>query len=172
VVHGILKSHNGSISVQSKLNKGTTFQILLPQIESVVQPEEEDYQPLPMGTECILLVDDEEILVDLGKQMLERLGYQVVSRTSSIEALEAFRANPKKFNLVITDMTMPNMTGETLSKKILAVRPDIPILLCTSFSETISPDKANALGIRNYIMKPLALSDLAVHIRKALDMTN
>ena len=126
-------------------------------------------EALPTGHERILLVDDEEQIVFMEKAMLERLGYQVTARTSSIEALEAFREQPDKFDLVITDMTMPNMTGDKLAGELMKIRSDIPIILCTGFSEKISREKADTLGIMGFLMKPIAVKDLAQTIREALD---
>jgi CheY-like chemotaxis protein len=123
------------------------------------------------GKERILLVDDEEQIVRMSQQMLERLGYHVTARTSSIETLEAFRAAPDKFDLVITDTTMPNMTGIELARKLMEIRSDIPIIICTGFSEKISSDKATAMGIRGYVMKPVVKSELAKKIREVLDQS-
>ncbi|MBW2576211.1 MAG: response regulator [Deltaproteobacteria bacterium] len=119
--------------------------------------------------EGFLLVDDEEPIVRMVKQTLERLGYQVTIRTSSLDALEAFRAGPDKFDLVITDMTMPNMTGVQLAPKLLEIRSDIPIILCTGFSEITDSNKAKALGIREFLMKPIVRDQIARTIRKVLD---
>ena len=121
------------------------------------------------GKERILFVDDEEVLVELGMNMLNGLGYDVVGRTSSVEALEVFRVRPRYFDLVITDMTMPNMTGVDLAKEMLMIRPDIPVILCTGFSEMISEEKARNIGIREFIMKPFLKNSLAMKIREVLD---
>ena len=135
VVQGIIKSMNGGITVDSEIGKGSTFDVYMPTITRELAKEEEIQNPLPMGYEHILLVDDEQPLVDIGKQMLERLGYTVDTRTSSIEALKLFEADPNRFDLVITDIVMPNMTGDKLVDKIIGIRPDIPIVLCTGYSE-------------------------------------
>ncbi len=121
------------------------------------------------GTERILLVDDEEPIVRLERQMLERLGYRVTSRINSVEALEAFRANPDAFDLVVTDMTMPNMTGDQLAKELISVKPGIPIIACTGFSERISQVKTAAMGIKGLLMKPIVKSEMAQMVRKVLD---
>ena len=115
-----------------------------------------------------MLVDDEFALTQLNKQILERLNYIVTARTSSIEALEAFQANPNKFDLVITDMTMPNMTGDILTQELLKIRPDIPVILCTGFSEKISNMKSAQIGVKKLLMKPLITNELAVAIRQVL----
>ncbi len=170
VVHGIVRSYAGAISIQSELGRGTTFQVFFPRVEFPEGPAETDkIHALPTGNERVLLVDDEEVLVRIVKEMLEFLGYEVVDRTSSIEALKSFRASPERFDLVITDMTMPNMTGEELAQELIGIRPDIPIILCTGFSERITENKARDLGIRGFIMKPLVIHKLAEKIREALD---
>jgi len=124
---------------------------------------------LPRGTERVLFVDDEKAAVDAIQPMLKSLGYEVQVRTSSIEALEAFRNNPQSFDLVITDQTMPNMTGDILAKELMKIRPDIPIIICTGFSERIDEHTAKKMGIRSFTMKPLVMGELAVTIRKVLD---
>jgi CheY-like chemotaxis protein len=170
VVHGIVRRHGGHITVYSEPGKGTTFCIHLPRIDTVVvTPETVLAGPLPKGKERILLVDDEEQIILSARQMLEALGYDVTSRTNSVEALEVFIRQPDKFDLVITDQAMPNMTGAELAQRLIGIRPETPIILFTGFSEVISEEKAMAIGIREYVMKPVVMRDLAETVRKALD---
>jgi CheY-like chemotaxis protein len=171
VVHGITKSYKGGITVSSEPGKGTTFEIYIPRVETPRVPITSDQkEPLPLGGhERILFVDDESAIAEIARSILKHLGYEVEVRTSSIEAREKFRANPDRFDLVITDMTMPNMTGDRLAQEILSIHPGMPIILCTGFSELITEEKAKALGIQEFIMKPLVMKDLAVVIRRALD---
>ncbi|RZB35990.1 MAG: hypothetical protein SRB2_02588 [Desulfobacteraceae bacterium Eth-SRB2] len=169
VVHGIVKTHGGYFLVDSELGKGTTFQVFFPCIEDEPEPEVEIAVEIPRGKERILFVDDEKAMVDAIQPMIERLGYKVTARTSSIEALEAFRANPDQFDLVITDFTMPNMTGMELAKEFLKLRSDILIILCTGYSEHINEYKAKASGIRAFLTKPVFLGEIANTIRKVVD---
>jgi PAS domain S-box-containing protein len=170
VVHGIVISMNGAIQVYSEPGKGTLFYVYFP-IEKSFSEIQVTHSTAPIrgGTEHILFVDDEEVILKMERQMLERLGYQVTSRTSSLEALEAFRKNSDKFDMVITDMAMPNMSGDKLSVELTKIRPDIPVLLCTGFSEIISEEKAASLGIKGFLLKPIIMRDLAQKVREVLD---
>ena len=172
MVHGIVTNHGGAITVESTPGAGTTFAIYLPlyipRMETTTAQPIHAEAAIPHGRGCILFVDDEVMLVRLGQEMLEHLGYEVVSRTSSIEALEAFRAMPQRFDVVITDHTMPNMTGEQLARELRRIRPDIPIILCTGFSHTMNSDRAQAVGIDAFCMKPVVARDLAVTIQQVL----
>ena len=170
MVHGIIKSHDGEIYVNSEPGKGSDFHMFFPTIETGVTTEQESIVVTPRGeNERILLVDDEKGLVDIGVQMLKGLGYEAVGRTSSIEALELFRVQADKFDLVITDQTMPNMTGGDMAREMMRIRTDIPVILCTGFSEIISETKARAIGIRRFIMKPLVRAEMACIIKEVLD---
>jgi CheY-like chemotaxis protein len=170
VVHGIVKGCGGAITADSKPGKGTTFQVFFPR-SGTERAQAETVDHLATGNERILFVDDEKVLADMGKKTLEHLGYEVVAKTSSIEALEAFRAQPDKFDLVITDLTMPNMTGTELQKELQAIRQDIPVILCTGFSHMISKNNAKAMGINELIMKPFPKSEIAKTIRLVFDQS-
>ncbi|OPY08175.1 MAG: Blue-light-activated protein [Syntrophus sp. PtaB.Bin001] len=170
VVYGIVKNYGGAVTVDSAPGKGATFRIYLPRIDEEGFPVTYEVEKtLPCGREHVMFVDDEELLVEMGQEMLRALGYKVTGVRSSLEALERFRNDPQQFDLVITDMTMPQMTGIVLARNLLQIRKDIPIILCTGFSEIITEEDAKKLGIKEFIMKPLFMKDLAAAIRRTLD---
>ncbi len=170
MVFGIVKEHKGHIDFSSEVDTGTTFTVYLPLMEKTSEIISAETPGLhPIGNERILLVDDEEPIVLLEKQILERLGYTVETRYSSVDALKAFKANPGAIDLVITDMTMPNMTGDKLAMELISIRSDIPVIICTGFSERIDRNKAEAAHIKGFLMKPIVKSELAQMVRKVLD---
>ena len=172
VSQGIVKSCGGEITVESKLNKGSIFKVYLPEISSNTLKEEDKVIELPTGSQCILFVDDEPALVDMGQQRLSRLGYQVEGYTSSVKALSQFQANPSRYDLVITDMTMPIISGDRLARRLIEIRPDIPIILCTGYSRQISNERASACGIRSLLMKPITIKAMAETVKQVLSHKN
>jgi len=168
ISHGIMKNHGGMIAVESTLGKGSNFHVYFPVIKRAVLPLKQEKEEVPRGTERILLVDDEELLAAMGRAMLERLGYHVTVERNSLEALYLFQNNPDEFDLVITDQTMPDMTGVELARRMMQIRTDIPIILCTGYSNLIDGDSAKSLGIREFALKPLTKRGIAGLIRKAL----
>lgn len=168
VVHGIVKNHNGAISVASEAGEGTTFTVLFPLAEGIPEVETFKTEELPLGNETILFVDDEKSIVNMSRRMLERLGYQVETKMNPVEALELFQSKSDQFNLVITDMTMPQMTGVKLSEKLMEIRSDIPVIICTGHSSLIDETKAKSMGIAAYVMKPIIKQEIANTIQRVL----
>lgn len=171
MVHGIVRDHSGAVYVESEQGKGTIMTVLLPASEALVEKQHDAPQGVPFGTEHILVVDDEPSIVIMIKQILERLGYQVAVKTDSADALSLIRENPYMFDMILTDMTMPGMTGDKLASEILHIRPDMPIILCTGYNEKISIENAGKIGIRTYLEKPLNKEKLGEIVRKTLDST-
>jgi PAS domain S-box-containing protein len=168
VVHGIVKGHGGKIEVQSRVGEGTCFTVYLP--VSLDETAEKGVHPvtLPMGSEHILLVDDEKDIVAIGNQMLQRLGYRVTAIVGSTAALKVFKEDPFRFDLVITDYNMPEMTGDQMVRQMLAIRRQMPIIVCTGFSEIFDQQQAQTIGIRKTLMKPVTMEALARAVREVL----
>jgi PAS domain S-box-containing protein len=169
LVHGIVKSYGGGVYVHSQVDQGTTFDILLPRIEKSPEHEFAQEEPLARGNETILFVDDETMIVGLAQKMLESLGYHVIPKTVAAEALELFTQTPDRFDLVVTDMTMPKMTGLDLAQKLIQIRSDLPIVLCSGFVQNIDEATAARYGIRGLVSKPILKRDIAAKVRSALD---
>ncbi len=173
MVHGITKSCGGAIVVESHQGKGTILILYLPRTDSEKSVEEREenavLQKAPGGSERILFVDDEATLVNIGRNILEYQGYQVVTKENGLDALREFSERPDDFDAVITDMTMPQMTGEKLARELIRIRPEIPVIMCTGFSERIDDQKAKALGVKAFLMKPFTLSHLTKTLREVLD---
>ncbi len=170
VVHGIIKECGGDIQVNSEVGKGTVFNVFLPLLEDAgdkkVAAAAGKY---PTGSERILLVDDESPIAFMVEKMLEKLGYQVTVRTNSPDALAVFRAGPDRFDLVISDRGMPNMTGDQLAAELISIRPGISIIICTGFSDEKDEARARGIGVKGFLMKPVAMGDLAAMLRNVLD---
>lgn len=170
VVYGIVKSYGGRVSVASTLGKGTTFTVYFPVIhQQMILSQNDIREDISTGNERILLVDDQDYLLQTMKIMLTRLGYTVTAKQSSPDALALFMANPDAFDMMITDQTMPDLTGANLARKVLSIRPNLPIILCTGFSDLVSREEAKLIGVREYLMKPIAIRDLANIIRNVLE---
>ena len=168
-VQGIVKSHGGAILVESQIKKGTKFEVYLPLTPDRSDTQGQAESQITGGNERILLVDDEHDILEIENEMLKRLGYIVTTKDNARDALKLFAEQPEQFDLVITDMTMPDMTGDKLADELIKIRSDIPIILCTGFSELMSKEKAESMGIKGFLMKPVAMRDLSNMIRKVLD---
>jgi CheY-like chemotaxis protein len=168
VVHGIINSHGGTIQVDSQIGKGTKFDLYFPLTEAPMLEVKADKYQTTSGNERILLVDDEPEILEIEKEMLVKMGYTITTIGDPAEALKAFGKQPSSFDLVITDMTMPKITGDKLACELMRIRPDIPVILCTGFSELISPEKAASMGIKGYLAKPVSIKQLTTLIRKVL----
>lgn len=171
IVSGIIKSYGGAVTVESVLGQGATFRVYFPVIHEEAGKHDDQPVVISGGREQILFVDDEELLADVSKEMLERMGYAVTVHTSGSEALAVFMEDPDRFDLVITDQTMPGMTGIELARQILAVRPALPIILCTGFSSVVDEEAARGAGIREFALKPLSREMIGQLIRKICDTT-
>ena len=168
VVHGIVSSLKGAITVESKPGAGAMFHVVLPVVERVNVEEKEETAPLPTGHECILFVDDEKDIIKMEAHMLTSLGYHPVLANSGEEALRLFQMNPDRYDAVITDQVMPGMVGTELAKAILGIRPDTPIIICTGFSESVTPEQAREIGVREFMLKPVVMRQLAETLRGVL----
>jgi CheY-like chemotaxis protein len=168
LAYDIIKSYGGDITVESAPDRGTRFDVFFPVAKSAKPAEVDIDADVRGGKERILFVDDEDTLVDLGKQMIEFLGYRVTALVNSLEALDLFKKDPYAFDLVITDLVMPGMSGDELAQNILAIRPEMPVVLITGFAEQITSEKAELIGVKKLVTKPIAMKDMARLIRDAL----
>lgn len=169
IIHGIVADYGGAVTVESEVGSGTSFHVYFPVVEEKELTSVKDLEKIPMGHERILFIDDEALLTEMGRKMLERLGYRVTVRSSSLEALATFQDNPDAFDVVITDQTMPGITGADLARRMLQIRPDIPIILCTGYSNIIDEKVAKSMGIMEFALKPLTKDTVSRLLRKVLD---
>jgi len=170
VVHGVVESHGVFITVESELGQGSTFHVFFP----VTEEKEEEILEIETtqflkGSERILLVDDETMILKMAEQMLKNFGYEVTTGSNSVKALEIFKSKPDQFDLLITDQSMPNMSGSELVAEILKARPGMPIILCTGYSSKVSAENASEKGISKYMTKPYSLKKLSETVREVLD---
>jgi len=172
VVYGIVKKYDGAIKIESNVGRGTTVEVLFPLIEAQMEPKTEKSETLQKGKERILLVDDEPSIVRMITQMLTRCGYEVIGKTSSASALNVFKDAPEQFDLVISDLTMPEISGDQLAQEIKQIRPGMPIILCTGHSNRMDENKAKELGIDAFITKPFSRKNITEAIPKVLHKTN
>ncbi|NIM17090.1 MAG: response regulator [Candidatus Aminicenantes bacterium] len=169
VIHGIVKDHDGDITAYSRPGKGSSFHVYLPRLEEEAELKTTLTEEIPGGSERILLVDDESALTQVGKQILERLGYEVEGKSNSLEALEVFRNEPDRFHLIISDVTMPQMTGIQLAIEAKRIRPRVPFILCSGFSTAITKEEIKSIGVNDFVMKPIIKGELARVVRRVLD---
>jgi CheY-like chemotaxis protein len=174
VVHGIVKSHGGEILAFSEDNKGATFHVYLPCIEERAATDDSDErgEKIPGGSEHLLVVDDDRLYLEMMIELLQNLGYAVTAAGDGEQALEMIQKDPARFDCLLTDMTMPGITGAQLALKILELVPDLPIIMFTGFSETINCDRAADMGIKAFLMKPVVLPRIAATLRSVLDKRN
>lgn len=168
-VYGIARNLEGGIRVESEVGTGTIFEVFLPSTPPEPEPKVETYDKKLKGDERILFIDDEFSIVRLQKRSLEKFGYIVIGETDALHAMELFKSDPEHFDIIITDMTMPKICGDELARKIKKIKPDIPIVLCTGFSEKIDVQKTADMGLAGFLMKPVDSKRLAIEIRKVLD---
>ena len=169
VVHGIVESYGGQVNVSSIVDQGTVFTIRLPATWSDGDTTAKEQSEVPDGTEHIMVVDDEPSIAELISQLLERLGYEVSVYTSSLDAMEDFSSMPERYDLVITDLTMPEMTGKQLTVALLNIRDDLPVILCSGYSSEIAPGEMRSIGVREFLIKPVHRDKLAAVVRQVLD---
>jgi CheY-like chemotaxis protein len=169
VVHGIVKNHGGEITVESEVGKGTVMRVFFPALEEVHSKEDARIPDLPRGKERVLFVDDEKSLVEVVREILEKFGYVVESYNNPLEALESFKSAPQSFDIVITDMSMPHMTGDQLIRNIFDIRKDIPVILCTGYNEDITGERVDEMGVKAVMNKPVNLRELVTGVRNVLD---